>query len=190
MAKVRAVLMMSDGHGGLLITRAGKSLAATPLVEGQNIKAIDATFSDKERFSRIVVKSQVPGSDDIDGDSARSLSGVAVDPEIKRYRPLIVMAETDLNTKQCQERANWEVSTRRGKGTRVEVTVQGWRQTNGQLWDINSLVLLRSPSVRLNRQMLIAATEFTLDNDGGHITRLSLVRPEAYELIAFPDPKT
>jgi len=59
---MRAVLPVSDGQGGLLLTAAGKGgRAYSALVEGENIKHINRVKSQKDRFSQYVVKGQQSG---------------------------------------------------------------------------------------------------------------------------------
>ncbi len=183
MCKMRAVLPVSDENGNILITRAGSSPAGTALVEGDNILSGDSHFSDKERFSKIIVKGQSQGSDNITIQETTGAKGVAEDPEITRYRPLLLQAEGQANTKNCQDRAIWERATRKGKGTKATIRVQGWRQGNGRLWQPNSIVPVRSPMLKLNENMLIVSTSFTVDDKNGHVTELTVVKPDAYKLI-------
>lgn len=191
MCKLRAVLAIADGQGNLVITTADAATrAATALEEGKNIKAIRGQFSHKERFSEIHVKGQTQGSDTESASVTTGWKGNAQDAEIKRYRPLLVMAEGQANTKQCQERAAWEKSTRAGKGHRATVTVTGWRQgekSTSPLWDINTLVFVNSSTLKIRETLLVSGVIFTVEENGGHITELTLVRPEAFLLIREPE---
>lgn len=193
LCKLRAVLPYADGRGNLIITTAGKNRNATALVQGENVKSVRGTFSHKERFSEIHVKSQTKGSDDQPVSVTTGWKGLAKDSEIKRYRPLLVVAESQANAKQCQERATWEKNTRFGKGRKVVVTVQGWRQgpkATDPLWDVNSLVFLKASAAKANGTFLISGVVYTLDDDGGTITELTLVKPEAYQLIREVEDKS
>lgn len=193
LCKLRAVLAYSDGHGNLILTTAGKSKTNTALVEGENIKAIGGHFSHLERFSEIHVKAQSQGSNQHKASVTTGWKGSASDAEIKRHRPLLVMAEAQANAKQCQERAAWEKATRHGKGTRVNVTVAGWRQSNkanSPLWSINSLALVHSPTIKIRESLLIVGISFSLDESGGEITELELVKPSAYQLIREIEDKS
>ena len=183
MCRLRAVLPISDGKGSLIITRAGSKRATTALVEGENILKADGNFSHKDRFSTVIVKGQTRGDQHTTPEVATKYKGMAFDPGIKRYRPLLVLAEGQANTKQCQDRAGWEIATRYGKATRINLTVQGWRQENGQLWEINTLVSVKSAILKINTDLLIVSTRMTLDDQSGTLTEMELVRPEAYQLI-------
>ncbi len=56
----------------------------------------------------------------------------------------------------------------------------GWRQSSGDLWDINTLVSVDLPAVFYSGDMLIESVSFVL-TDSGQVTRLSLVKPDAYQ---------
>lgn len=183
LCKLRAVLAMSDGKGNLVITTAGTKVAATALVQGKNIKGVRFTNSWKDRFSIVYAKGQTQGNDHLEASVATQGAGIASDSEINRFRPLMVIAESKATTSNCQDRATWEVATRMGKGNKATVQVQGWRQKNGALWDLNTLTQVVAPAVNLTRQMLISGVIYNLDNQNGSTTDITLVRPEAFRLI-------
>ncbi len=183
LCKLRAILALSDGKGNIILTTAGQNQSNTALVQGKNIKSIKRTNSHKERFSEILVKGQSPDSDHVSAKVFTQAKGMAFDSSIKRFRPLVVVAEGKVNNQQCQERAAWEVVNRVGKGDKSTIQVQGWRQGNGQLWDINSLVSVQASGVNLTDSMLISSVVFTLDAQNGSITELTVVSPKAFQLI-------
>jgi prophage tail gpP-like protein len=187
LAKMRAVLIISDGHGGLLITRAGHKTASTALHVGENIQACNATFDYTNRFSQIMVKGQSQGDDLTPASIFTGARSVANDPEVKRYRPLLVMAESQVNTQQCKERAAWEVAVRKGKSTNITYTVPAWRQVNGALWQINTLVFVSDTVLKLRETMLISGVQFQVDDQGGSLTMLTVTKPDAFKLIEEPE---
>ncbi len=183
MARMRAVLLMSDGLGNLLITRAGQNSIATELVEGVNIKRGSGKFSWKERFSHYVVKGQHRGTDGEPADNARGPSAAADDTVIDRYRPLVVLAEDQGHIASLKQRAEWEKNVRLGRANRATITVQGWKHADG-LWLPNSLVHLRSPKLYADLDLLIAQVTYKKKRSTGTTTDLELVRPEAFDLLA------
>lgn len=189
MAKMRAVLVLSDKKGGLLITRAGSAIAAADILEGQggNLKTGSSTNSHAERFSYYLTKGQDQGNDHVPAKVFTSPKGAAVDSDVNRYRPLLVVAEGKSTIKTCQDRAAWEKANRKGKGLSADIAVVGWRNKNGQIWEVNSLAKVNSVSLKINEQMLISEVNFSLDQEGGTITNLKLVRPETYKLIPEPE---
>ena len=108
---------------------------------------------------------------------------------IDRYRPLIIVAEDQATDDRCLQRAQWEAGTREAKSKRIQVSVQGWRQSNGSIWEINTLVHMRCPWVKEDQVMLISAIEFNLDDAGGTVCNMTIFPPEAYDVLpAIPKP--
>lgn len=181
-ARMRAVLLVSDTAGNLVIARAGDTLVPAALVEGQNILAARATFSWKDRHSRYLVKGQAHATDDFYAEQAAGPSGEALDGVINRHRPLVVLAEEHGAGGSLAARAAWEASVRFGRGNRATITVQGWRRPDGALWQPNTLVAVQSPRLYLDAPMLIVGCTWRLD-DAGTFTDLTISRREAFVLF-------
>lgn len=185
-ARLRGVLVTSNTAGQLVLTRAGSTRSGVQLVEGVNLKAINATHSWRERHSVVHVKAQVPGDDEENGSQAAHLKASAPDAGINRYRPLVVMAEHGTSSTGLADRARWETQVRLGRGQRGRATVVGWRTEgngfSGPLWQPNTTVGIHSPSQNLAGEMLIIGCAWSL-SDAGTLTDLSFSRREAFELI-------
>lgn len=183
-ARMKALLLTSDALGNLVITRAGTLRSDYALVEGQNIKAARAEFSQKERFSRYQIKGQ--GRLGADGEQEHAaVTGVITDPAITRHRPLIVLAESHSNNTTLRDRAEWERNVRRGRGARGSITVQGWADLGGALWQPNTLIPVTSPLLWLKdaEPLLIVGCSYSLDEQGGTLTELAIARPESFQLL-------
>lgn len=183
-AKMRKVLVMPDAKGGILLTRTGARRAATRLLQGINILAADGTLDWSERYSDYLVKGQAGFSEETDGEIEAHAIGKATDPDVSRYRPMLVVNDSDVNAATAKERAVWEANTRIGKSAQANVTVQGWRQTpGGSLWEPNMLVNIVSPWLGIEGEMLIRQVTFSKSNQGT-TTTLALVSPQAFD----PEP--
>jgi len=182
-ARMKAVLLVSDAQGNLVITRAGDQVVGVQLVEGQNILAASGQFGWKDRYSTYTVKGQVKADDDFFGENAAQPKGVAIDDTINRYRPLVVLAEEHGHGATLKDRAEWERSVRMGRGNRGAVTVQGWRRPDGALWQPNTLVPVRSPMLSLDAPMLIVGCTWRLD-ERGTTTQLTIARRESFVLVS------
>ena len=204
LCRMRAVLPVSDGQGGLLLTAAGKGgRAYSALVEGENIKHIQRVKSQKDRFSQYIIKGQQSGLTatlggdievlTVDGETAARAaapaSGKATDEGITRYRPMLLVSEGEASGHSPQTRALWEASVRAGRGLRVEVTVQGWRQGDGTLWRPNFEVHVKSPTLGLDDMLLIVSCAYSCNEDGTN-TGLSLARPDAFLQLPPAKPKS
>ncbi len=183
--RMAGVLPVSDGRGGLLLTRAGTARASTSLVEGGNILSASGTFDATGRFRTYIVRGQHKGSDDFSGESAAFAKGTAEDATVRRSeRVLIVRPEGNVTNALAKTRAEYEAKIRAGRGDSVTITVQGWTMANGAIWPVNALVPVKSPMLGIDGDMLITQATHSLDDGGGSLTELSLKRPDAF----LPEP--
>lgn len=185
-ARVRAVLLMSDGLGTLTLGRAGTATVPTALELGRNIQICSFEADDCGRFSIITVKGQSSGSDAWSGESAAQPSGSATDARISRHRPLTVLAEEQLDAAGGQARADWEATVRYGRSRRVRYTVRGWAHAAG-LWTPGVLVPVRDAVAGIDGKRLLVQADLRLDN-GSMNAELTLCPPEAYRRVPVPEP--
>jgi prophage tail gpP-like protein len=177
----RGLLLASDGLGGVLLTRASGERIAAVIEQGRNVLEGRATLSWRRRFSHIVVIGQ--------GDAGRwtgaggtEPNGAVTDPEITRYRPRTVEAETGQGTASYKERAAWERAVARGRGARFEYTVPGWTHAEG-LWTPNTRVRVKDAWLGVDEALLVADVTFVKDTDRGTRTELVLMPPEAFNRL-------
>lgn len=183
--RMAAVLPVSDGQGGLLLTRAGTARATTALVEGENILNASIDFEGSGRYRRYLVTGQHQGSDEYAGVGPAAVMGSALDNGVKRSnRVLMVRAESGLDAGYATRRAQWEAKVRAGRAEAVSISVQGWQQGNGKLWPANALVPVRSPYLGIDGEMLITQVTHVIDGSGGTTTSLAIKRPDAF----IPEP--
>jgi len=171
--RLRALLPMADGEGGLLITRQ-KNARGGLLVEGGNILSASATLQYQDRFSQYLVRGQSYGTDESFGEAVAQPESKATDPGVTRYRPTLIIAEGNTTQEIADDRAVWEAAVRAGRSASARITVADWGD-----WDVNTLVEVRAPSLRLNGLMLVSEVNRRLDNSG-QFTEISVVRPGAY----------
>jgi prophage tail gpP-like protein len=181
-ARMRAVILMSNGLGNLLITRAGRARAPAGLTEGDNILMADGTFGWKDRFSHYIVKGQAQGDDNNYGETVAHAVATVEDTAITRYRPLIIIAEDQGSNATLRQRAEWERNVRAGRGTRATVTVQDW-EVGGQLWLPNTVTHLSSPKLYADMDVLIASVNFSQDDETGTTAAMQLALPSAFDTI-------
>lgn len=210
-ARQRAVLLVSDGVGGLLLTRGGASRAPAPLRIPGNVTEAEQTFSWKERFSEYIVKGQsrghrlvtdtsnftdasppaAPGTPRPNG-SQRERRGVAIrgrarDEEVARYRPIVQLAKTQSGGVSAQQQAEWMRRVARGKSERLRYQMLDWRAGEAErLWRLNELAAVTDPYAMIGGDMLIAGVTYGY-GEKGSTTALELVGPEAYDLLAEGD---
>lgn len=172
------VLLVSDGRGGVLVTRAGNARAAV-LQQGFNIKAASVDYDATERFRLYLISCQVPGTDETSGEET-SVQSSARDLDVKRgSRVILIRPDRGYTTAEARARADWEARIRAARAETVSVTVQGWQQPNGALWPVNALTRVQAPGIGVDGDMLISQVEYSI-GDGGQVAKLNLVRPDAF----------
>lgn len=174
------VLAVSDGAGGLVLTRTGSERCATALIQGKNILSARADYDTRERYHTYRVFGQHPGSDSMPGASAAHIRGEATDSgESRSERVLLIRSESGTTKSYARQRAEWEAIVRAARGDAVMVRVAGWGPDDDSLWPINALVGVTSSFLGVDGTLLITQATYTLD-EGGEITELELRRPDAF----------
>jgi prophage tail gpP-like protein len=183
--RLAGVLPVSDGHGGIVLTRAGNARAVTELVQGENILSASAEFDASGRYRTYIVSAQHQATEDWAGGHVVNVKGTAQDLNVRRAsRILYIRPESSATPGSAKVRAAWEAKVRAVRGDSVSVRVQGWTQGDGSLWPVNALVRVRSPLLGIDGDMLITQREFTCDLGAGSTTHLTLRRPDAF----IPEP--
>lgn len=182
LCKIRGCLAYSDGKGGIIIARAGTEKINDTLIQAKNVLKAQGKYDFTERFSQYICKGQKQGDDNSSTDAITKPKAVVNDENITRYRPLIIIADGQIDTKKAMVRAKWEASVRRGKSRTFTIPVQGWKRKDGSLWPLNKLVAVKSQWLGLADTLLIAGINYKLDHEG-EIAELALIPPEAYEVL-------
>lgn len=188
LAKLRGLRIFSNASGDLVFGRTSTERIETPLVLGENIKTAAGSFNSEQRFSKYTIVSSVPGTD-LGFGTATVATATAEDRGIKRYRPFFGQTETPGTLADCQDRANWQLNNRVGKGSTVDYSVQGWKHAAG-LWEFNKRVIVNDEYQRLdNAELLISKIKYKLSR-AGEMTTLTVVPPAAYEIAPAQPEKT
>lgn len=179
-AKARAILVTSNETGNLVLTRAGLNGTAESLIFGKNI--LKAAFSTdwSNRFSDYTVKNQTSLIDDT--QESANATGTSRDLNVKRYRPLLQVVQNAEAGVSVSDMAAWEASVRSGCCAGIDITVQGWAQSDGVLWRKNTLSRISIPRWGVDAKLLIKQVAFSLDKAGAK-TKLTLVSPDAYKRL-------
>lgn len=185
-ARIRAVLLLSDGLGNLVLSRTGTQRISDALELGRNVFKANGNFSHRDRFSSYQVKGQMAGTDEWNTEDAAHPLGTASDKAIKRHRPLTLLAEEQVDESSAKERAQWERNVRYGRSRRITYTVKGWHHSRG-LWQPGFMVPVKDSFLGVNDDRLISGVSLTLD-EGGFNSRLDVLPREAFERIELPEP--
>lgn len=188
LCKHKGILPVSYGDGKLVLTGTGIETANDVLELGKNVKSGSITQSNRDRYQTYTVKGQGQKTSIFAGlagntvTEASSPVGQHLDDIILRHRPLVILSDFKVTRDWCQDMARWEATNRAGNSRSIEYEVQGWTQSNGEVWPLNALAKVKDSFLQANSTMLIAAVNFSLSNDEGTITRLILVHPDTFTL--------
>jgi prophage tail gpP-like protein len=205
---VRAVLLGSAPDGSLSFIRVGGGgSASTPLQQGVNIWKASAILNDAERYSSVTVLAQHSNADDRSDEEAEveipdegeepatapvgggpagvtttAVTATVKDPAVKRYRPLIITGDSELDQAGAQRQAEIEVRRRTAQATKCTAQVVGWHQSgpDSPLWGPNLLVDVDSPFLGIKRQMVISSCTYEISEAGSTCT-LELALTGAFE---------
>jgi prophage tail gpP-like protein len=205
-ARQRTALVVSDGVGGLILTRGGVRRGPAPLVRGDNLVSLRRHVSWRQRFSDIYVKGQsargagtrrgvgvvldvggapsaTPPATVAAGAQGVLMTGHARDPEINRYRPHVRLTRSQAGMSTTQEQAEWLVRVLRGEGTDLQYGVLDWRAGDAQaLWRPNEVVHVSDPIAAIEGDMLVAGVRY-IAGPRGLLTELRIVGLSAYDRI-------
>lgn len=184
LARMRAVLLVSDAAGNLVITRAGNARSGTNLELGKNIKAAQGSRSSRSLFSEY----QVAGQQSIWATSdteANSQPLAKVKGDSKRHRPFVIHNDSPADVEQCQARAQHQQRVNYGRSRSIQYTLQGWTQTQGgQLWMPNQLINITDQYNKLNNaERLITEVKTQLSTRSGRTTMLTVMPKSAFDLL-------
>ncbi|HKD77032.1 MAG TPA: hypothetical protein VKB76_16115, partial [Ktedonobacterales bacterium] len=105
--------------------------------------------------------------------------GQARDEGITRYRPRVIIAEQQADDANASKRADWEMRRRIAKSREATVTVNGWHQSNGDLWKQNLMVRTTIPWLSLDMDMLISCVDYIYGEEG-ELCTFTLTLPDAF----------
>ncbi|SIQ23770.1 Mu-like prophage tail protein gpP [Rhizobium sp. RU35A] len=206
-ARARQLLVVSDGVGGIVVTRTGKTRAPAPIRQPGNVLAARGVFTHAARHSQTVVRGQAEGAaskrgaarldttaEPIDAGSRSSgdgsatererrgvtATGRATDDEISRYRPIVHLARSKADAKAAQTEADWRSRTARAAAEEFTVTVRG-HTVDGAVWTVNQLADCAIAYVDIDRELLISRVAYSEDEQRGATTEITLCSPEAFD---------
>ncbi|WP_397601250.1 phage baseplate assembly protein [Silvanigrella sp.] len=175
LAKYQNVLVYPDRNGGLIFSDVGTKKCGK-LEQGKNILELDIVEDDSQKFQtyKSYVNEGTP-----DEKHKKSVAEVR-DPTVKRPRIKLIALSKASAKVEALERCKWEMMNQTAKSLQLNVTVVGWLNPNGELWEINEIVTVDFKCFEIRADFLIEETVFNFDTSG-YKTNLKLVIPEAYK---------
>ena len=180
------LLFYGNENGDLVVTEKGKLTADDALVLGQNILTGDASFDASKIYKYYRAVGQDKGVTGKTGHDASCHNYTAVDDNVSRTRLLTKKVQGAADTAKCKVTAEGDRDYNRDQYFKITYKVQGWRQSTGKLWKINSLVDIKDDFLGIDTQrsqkFLITRVVFNLTENEGMTTTLDVIPPNGWRL--------
>lgn len=174
------LLFYGNEKGDLVVTEKGKLTADDALVLGQNILTGDASFDASKIYKYYRAVGQDKGVTGKTGHVASSHNYTSVDDNVSRTRLLKKKVQGATYTAKCKVTAEGDRDYNRDQYFKITYKVQGWRQSTGKLWKINSLVDIKDDSLGIDTQR--SQKIFNLTENEGMTTTLDVIPPNGWRL--------
>lgn len=188
MLRYRGLILLSRADGKVAIVAAARGAAQFTLPQSA-IEAAHAVHDVSGRYSDYIVLGQASGSDDAHGRAVSAVRGTASDPAVKRKRTLVLIGEEQSDRKSLDTRAKWEATVRAGRAQEAVVTVAGWRDASGALFDRNRLCQMDDQRLRMAGTLLVSAVALRFGGETGTTAELTLAPPEAWSALPVPEER-
>lgn len=176
LARRQGCTVTGTAKGSMKITKAGQKRHAGGLIEGVNIKLGDADHDWSNRHSSYTIRGQRAAGH---GKGALEIEAQAKDSAVGRHRPVIVIAPDDVDEKSAKTRVENRKDRAAGNALTATITVQGWRDEAGTIYEPGHLIWTESPFLGVKQDMLIKSVSGS-QGEGGTLGRLSLCDPRAF----------
>lgn len=176
MVRQQGMTITGTKEGNAKITKAGNKRQGGSLVEGVNILIGTANHNAKNRHSKIIVRGQRPFGH---GDENLEIEAEEQDSAVGRHRAVIIVQDEDTDDKRAKKRAKNRKDRAAGNSLKATITVQGFHDDGGQLWEPGNLVWTESEFLDIAQDMLIESVDYE-QSERGSLCMLNLVDPRAY----------
>lgn len=177
-ARSHDALIYDTAEGQLRLAKKprGRHAGALTIGDGGNIISASATLTEDGRHSPVIVRGQ---SSRGQGAPALRLEGRAIDAGVMRYRPLIRVLETEATSAKVKGRAERAVKRAAGYSREAQITVAGWRDGGGRIWEPHFIVAVDDPRIYLRQDMAIKSVTLDQSMSEGTTATLTLCDPRA-----------
>ncbi len=177
-SKQHSLILTDNAKGDLVITKAGAGGNTTDALKlGENVLTGSRTVNGSQVYSCYTVVGQSANSDSNLSVTANQTKATAT---VEGYRPreFVYLQSGDARQSAMQARAQLLRNHALGASETFTYTVQGWRQSNGELWRPNTLVRVVDSIFGVDQVLLIDQVTLT-KGDGGTTATLRCIHPEA-----------
>lgn len=177
--KSRNLLLTDDAEGRLVLTEPSLGGRCEDKIQ-QGVNVLKASYSHdgSTLFNQYVLLGQGANKTSERPVGDNQLKAISEDSDI-RLRVKTFPQTGDADLASMQNRAVTVLLQSRAKAETLTYTVQGWRQSNGDLWDVNTIALVNDDKLNIWSAYLISRVDYSL-TDKGMTTRIELSNPDAF----------
>jgi len=190
-ARLREVLLTSDGQGNILITRAADGNPTSSLINTKelgnvgNIISARMVYDNTKRYSKYTAFSQAQISSlnyfASNTNDLTDISGQSIDEGIRGSRLYNFINENNATREECEKRAKWERNSRISPSKVYVPTVFGFRDGDSNtLWSPNKIVRVQDEFANMSSDLLLNVVEFSQGLTAGSKTTLTLIDKDSY----------
>lgn len=110
----------------------------------------------------------------------KTIKYIAKNPNVKKYRPKTIIADTKIDQDTAKKQAEFEMQKANGKSLSVTASGSSWKQKNGELWSINGVAPVYSKAGKLSENMLISSILYSYSTSGEKIS-MTLVSENTFD---------
>ena len=168
-----------NGRAQIATKPRGRHSGALSIGDGGNIVSASAKITEQGRHDEVIVRGQSSRGADA---AALRPEGRATDASVKRRRPRIIVLEGDVTAEKLKKRAEREVKRGAGFSREATITVAGWRDEAGMIFQPHFEIPVDDARIYINQDMAIKTVKLTQTitaNGSGTQATLTLVDPRA-----------
>lgn len=193
LCRFRALLLYDLPNGNLMLASGGKQ-ASNPSSTSIGASTVAGGFEEGINVQEASVMLSMDGQySDYDGvylglDTLKDTGGAsnlvahATDPTVPRFRYKATICESVVGGQViAQQRVDWEMTRRNGRGQQVRLTTDSWRDAAGQLYAPNSLTSVTLPTLKLVKDAwLISEVTYKRNAETGTTCELVIMPASAF----------
>ena len=145
MGNQRGLMFCDSPQGDFVAGAAAPGSATATLQEGVNIKRATAKLDNQTAWGSMAGTTQQPGTDQ--NWPSRAIAATGTDPSVPSNRLKLLISDHPGDAQDLAQRVNHEMLASQWPCVECSVTVQGWFQPNGQLWQCLEYVAIQSPMI-------------------------------------------
>lgn len=179
------VFFTDDENGNLIITNLIEKLSTgtiytKPSVEKSNVLSANVKFSSRDRFSEYRIESQSIAMDGDDtAEYAYMAGGTVHDSGMTRYRPRVVIAQTNQDSAADTFSAELEYMSATAAAADFSYTINGWHDDNGNVWTAGTFVNVIDEFAHVDSKLIVKSADLSISADSGRVVQLKLAYPNS-----------